>query len=120
MLRNRLDRRRSAARPCLTGRWAWTAMGVRSHSSVRAPRSGYGRAVASGRLALSKAARAFAAVALQAALGHADTPGLELRWSAPAECPTQREVLRSVEQLLAGTSAVPLRAEARVDKRTDG
>jgi hypothetical protein len=45
--------------------------------------------------------------------------GLELRWSAPPGCPAEAEVLRAVDQLL-GSAAVPLAAEARVERREDG
>jgi len=86
----------------------------------RSRRFGYGRGVDAGRRALSSARCVFAAIASYASLGYADIPGLELRWSAPAECPTEREVLRSVEQLLAGGSTTELRADARVDKRAEG
>lgn len=78
------------------------------------------RLVASPRRTFGSACAAFTAVALHASLGQCEPPGLELRWSAPAECPTQPEVLRTVEQLLAGASAVPMRADARVDKRKHG
>jgi hypothetical protein len=76
--------------------------------------------VAAGRWAFSSARRAFVAVVAHVSLVYGDIPGLELRWSAPADCPTRRDVLRSVEQLLAGGSAAELRADARVVKRTDG
>jgi hypothetical protein len=42
-----------------------------------------------------------------------------LRWSAPPECPTEAEVVRSVEQLL-GASDVALEADASVARRPDG
>lgn len=47
-------------------------------------------------------------------------PGkLVLRWDAPSECPTEAEVLRSVEQLL-GASDVALDADATVEPRAGG
>jgi hypothetical protein len=42
-----------------------------------------------------------------------------LRWSAPPECPTEADVVRSVEQLL-GASDVALEADASVARRPDG
>jgi hypothetical protein len=44
--------------------------------------------------------------------------GLELRWSAPAGCPDEQQVLATVDQLIGSRESLdPLRAEAAVEER---
>lgn len=55
-------------------------------------------------------------VAFAAGRGSAQPAGLELRWSAPASCPAQRDVLEQVSRLLGGArvAAAGVRVSASV------